>query len=350
MSSKRSACLCERRDVLGLLALAATPVAGYAGQRWAEARDRGRYRMPGRLLDVNGERIHVVVDGSGPAVLLDSGLGGSNLEWAAVAADLSKDFTVVRYDRPGFGWSPPSYDAMPPPGAVARRVHGILTEIGVPLPAVLVGHSIGGIHVRLVASMFPEIVDGLVLVDPSHEDMLDSPDAARSAARTSKVMSAFALTAPLGTARVVGRLYGRLVAGQIRGTLDRNSRAAVDISVRLNACSVAGTRAAVAELKALPVLLRHAKQLSRESTANVPVTVISANAPARSRNEEAGRATIRHLHEALAALGPVSRLVLAETSGHLVPLDQPGLIAQCVRETAVARAAGTWDRSGGLLR
>ena len=307
--------------------------------------------MPGRLLDVDGEKIHVVVDGSGPTVLLDSGLGGCNLEWAAVAADLSREFTVVRYDRPGFGWSPAAHAAEPTPDRVARRIHGILTALDVPLPAILVGHSIGGIHVRLVASMFPDIVSGLVLVDPSHEDMLDGADAARSSARATKVMGALAATAPLGSARVIGRLYGRMVAGQIRGTLDADSRDAIERSVRLNACSVAGMRASLDELKAVPALLQNAKHLSREASApGIPVTVISASAEPRTRNEKTARETIRKLHEAQVALRPLSRLVLAQDSGHLVPLDQPELIAECVRETASACATGSWARSEGSVR
>jgi pimeloyl-ACP methyl ester carboxylesterase len=38
---------------------------------------------------------------------------------------------------------------------------------------VLVGHSIGGIFVRLYASQYPDDVAGMVLVDASHEDQVE---------------------------------------------------------------------------------------------------------------------------------------------------------------------------------
>lgn len=326
----------------GLIAIAAVPALGFLGQRLAEARDRRRFPMPGRLVDADGAAIHVIVDGAGPVVVIDSGLGGSSIEWAAVAADLSHDFTVVRYDRPGFGWSPPA-TIDPSPAAAARRIRELLATLGLPVPAILVGHSLGGIHVRLAASLYPEIVSGLVLVDPSDENMLDAADASRSAAVASRVMRIIAAAAPFGVARIAGRLYGRMVAREVRGPVDCAAREALTLSTLMTACSVGGLRAAVTELTALPTSLRQVKELSRDNgLPRVPVTVVSADAPARSRSEQAARTAIRTLHEAQATATPLGRLVLATTSGHLVPVDQPELIATCVRETAAARAAGTW--------
>jgi pimeloyl-ACP methyl ester carboxylesterase len=39
----------------------------------------------------------------------------------------------------------------------------------VPDPSVLVGHSIGGVFVRLYTNTYPDEVAGLVLVDASYE-------------------------------------------------------------------------------------------------------------------------------------------------------------------------------------
>lgn len=318
--------------MLGLVALAAVPAAGVIGQRRAEARDRARYPMPGRLVDVDGAPVHVVVEGSGPTVLVDSGLGGSCLEWGPVAAALRDDFTVVRYDRPGFGWSP-AQQVDPSPVAAARRIQALLTELKVPLPAVLVGHSLGGLHVRVAAVLHPETVRGLVLVDPSDEHMLDEADDARQAAIAVKVMSALAVTARLGTPRLLGRVTGRMVAKQVRGTLDVTGNDALRCATRLNACSVGGMRAAVAEMTALPATLRHVDAIvSQHALPDIPFTVISADASPRTDKERLARTKIRALHEALAASTPRGRLVLAADSGHLVPLDAPDLIAACIRE------------------
>ena len=46
----------------------------------------------------------------------------------------------------------------------------MLTNAGVPGPYLLVGHSYGGLHVRMFASQFPDKVIGMVLVDSAHPD------------------------------------------------------------------------------------------------------------------------------------------------------------------------------------
>ena len=53
-------------------------------------------------VEVDGYRVRVHIDGnSGPVVVLCSGLGGRQLHWSDTVADLARDHTVVRFDRPG---------------------------------------------------------------------------------------------------------------------------------------------------------------------------------------------------------------------------------------------------------
>src|SRR5262249_30725549 len=58
------------------------------------------------------------------------------------------------------------------PDGVIETLDGALTKAGERPPYVLVGHSYGGMIVRLYASRFPERVKGIVLVDSAHEDQL----------------------------------------------------------------------------------------------------------------------------------------------------------------------------------
>jgi len=126
------------------------------------------YPAPGRLVRVGDAELHVIVEGNGPAVLFDSGIGGSSIEWKRVAADLSSEFTVIRYDRPGFAWSPGS-SCDRRSVAAARRIIELLKALEINDPVILVGHSMGGIHVRMFTHAYPDLVAGLVLVDSSHE-------------------------------------------------------------------------------------------------------------------------------------------------------------------------------------
>ena len=52
---------------------------------------------------------------------------------------------------------------------MVEELHRLLGAAGVPGPYVLVGHSFGGLLVRLYAARYPQEVAGLVLVDSAHE-------------------------------------------------------------------------------------------------------------------------------------------------------------------------------------
>ncbi|PYX08862.1 MAG: hypothetical protein DMG85_09990 [Acidobacteria bacterium] len=102
-----------------------------------------------------------------PTVVLESALGGSSLSWALVRSEVAKFTCACSYDRAGIGWS----DADPMPRTAQRIVnelHTLLTNARTKGPYVLVGHSFGGLAVRLYAAQYPEEVVGMVLVDPTH--------------------------------------------------------------------------------------------------------------------------------------------------------------------------------------
>jgi pimeloyl-ACP methyl ester carboxylesterase len=116
-----------------------------------------------------GHRVHAQVGGSGPTVVLVSGLGGSLSDWEDVAPSMRRFARVVSYDRPGLGKSDP--------GVGARTVTRMTTELedmlealGVPGPYILCGHSLGGDIAELYALRRPQEVSGLLLVDPASDE------------------------------------------------------------------------------------------------------------------------------------------------------------------------------------
>ena len=311
-----------------LLALSGLAIAGAGAQRAAERRDLRRHPAPGRQVHVTDAMVHVVVEGSGPVVLFDSGLGGSSIEWARVAADLRDDFTVVRYDRPGFAWSEGSRCDRRASSAASRIVE-LLAALDLPGKAVLVGHSLGGAHVRLAAAQAPDRVGGLVLVDPSHEGMLPTVESSRAAAFVRGVLRMTAQLAPLGVGRLVGRGFARLALAERRqpSTDPQEER----LSDLLTCRTVHGLRALSAEQDALADSMRQLAD-AKGHEPDVPVIVITAAAPSPNARVAAARAEIDALHAELVAAGPRRRHVFADRSGHLVPLDDPELVSRCVRE------------------
>lgn len=321
--------------MIWFVALAGTALAGVTVQQVTEWQDRRRNPPPGRFVQLSDASVHVVVEGDGPPVLLDSGLGGSSLEWHRVAAALAPDFTVIRYDRPGLAWSRGSRcdrRAL----AAARRINELLVALDVSGPAVLVGHSIGGIHVRVAAALRPDLAAGLVLVDPSHEGMLDDVSASKAAAATRAVTNAAAALAPIGLGRLFGRGFTKLVMSERRLPLDAEDTERAHIAALLTSRSVHGLRAVANEYAALQPSLQQVVDL-KGSEPDLPTTVITASAPSANPKAAAARCQIDALHAQLVANCPQGRQVLAERSGHLVPLDQPNVIVQCIRDLAAVR-------------
>jgi len=119
-----------------------------------------------------GERtLRLVEAGSGdPTVVLEAGAGDTALAWAAVFASVAARTHVVAYDRAGLGASDP--------GPSVPSLDSQVADLGVVLVhsaagrCVLVGQSWGGLLAQMLTFRHPELVAGLVLVDPYHEELL----------------------------------------------------------------------------------------------------------------------------------------------------------------------------------
>ena len=140
------------------------------------------------LVDIGGGRkMYLECRGTGsPTVVLVAGLKGSAEDWniakgpgPTVFAEVAKFTRVCAYDRPGtpVGEKPSRSDPVPQPttaGEAVADLHALLRTAGEARPCVLVGHSYGGLVVRLYASTYPEGVSGLVLVDALTEGLRDA--------------------------------------------------------------------------------------------------------------------------------------------------------------------------------
>ena len=80
--------------LVGILAvILGLAVAAVVYEALTERRERRRFPPPGRLVDVGGHRLHLVVTGEehpGPAVIVDSGMVSFSSNWAWVQPGLAK--------------------------------------------------------------------------------------------------------------------------------------------------------------------------------------------------------------------------------------------------------------------
>jgi pimeloyl-ACP methyl ester carboxylesterase len=140
------------------------------------------------LVDIGGGRqIYLECRGTGsPTVVLESGLRGAADVWSMSSAgegaptvfpEVANFTRVCAYDRPGTvvgDESPSRSDPVSQPATAQDAVadlHALLSAADEPGPYVLVGHSYGGLIVRLYAMTYPQDVSGLVLIDALSEEL-----------------------------------------------------------------------------------------------------------------------------------------------------------------------------------
>lgn len=114
-----------------------------------------------RIAAAGGAALAAIAEGSGPAVLLVSGLGGTAGFWQPVVDDLAGEARLIRFDQRGIGAS----TAGKARSTIAQLADDALAVLDVLCdgPAVAVGHSTGGCIVQEMALRAPERVSALVL-------------------------------------------------------------------------------------------------------------------------------------------------------------------------------------------
>jgi len=121
------------------------------------------------LVQVGNLRIETKIEGMGnPPVILESGFTGGLFPWGPVQTAVAKQTLVLSYERAGLGSSDPG----PNPRSaeqIARELQALLKAKAIMPPYILVGHSAGGLFVRVFAHLYPKEIAGLVLLDPATE-------------------------------------------------------------------------------------------------------------------------------------------------------------------------------------
>ncbi|NVK08916.1 MAG: alpha/beta hydrolase [Tenacibaculum sp.] len=127
---------------------------------------------PGKLVDVNGTKLHIRAEGEKndlPTVILEAGANSHTdmLHW--IAEGLKKNMRVIRYDREGKWFSESSKDSITSE-FYAHQLHELLEKNGEKPPYILVGHSMGGPYNQIFRDLYPNEVKGMVFLDSSHPE------------------------------------------------------------------------------------------------------------------------------------------------------------------------------------
>lgn len=291
-------------------------------------------------LDIGGRSLYLEFRGAGgPTVVFEAGALGRSDVWSRdllepagkrsmvppAVAGFTRAFT---YDRPGtIGevnpdldptgplFYPSRSDPVPQPRTIKDIVadlHALLTAAEVPGPYVLVGHSLGGLSMRLFASTYPDQVASMVLVDATHEDVWIEFEKALTPAAW-KQFEILSVEHPelMAAYPEAERLLTAPLIDDPNSALMRKAQAA-------------------SPLQPMPlVVLSH----------GIP---FAAPFPEWPTGEMEG--IMLALQGKLAELVPNARHVIAHNSGHNIHQDQPELVIEAIRQVVDAvRDPETWS-------
>ncbi len=300
-------------------------VIGMIYQGVASWRDRQAWPPPGLLVDMGGYALHINTSGEGgPTVVLEAGMGHISMAWCRVQEEIAGFTRVFSYDRAGLGWSERG-DQPRDSRHMAQELHTLLERAEIPGPYILVGHSSGGLHVRVFADLYPGLVAGMVLVDPSHEEQNTRfPTEYLQMDRMRLMVSVQALLVRFGIFRLAGLYKGESFPEEYRD-------AAVAHTNRL-----AHVNTAIAELDAFDLSISQAAATG--DLGDKPLVVLTAGKelePPPGISPEMEKEVTKiwfAMHEELAGLSSNGKRIISPKSGHMIQLEDPGLVIDVIRE------------------
>ena len=295
--------------------LVALVLAGTLWESAAEAADQRAFPPPGQLVDIGGYSLHLDCVGTGgPTVVIEAGLGDWSSSWSSwVEPEVAKTTRVCTYDRAGLGWSDPG----PLPRTAqqfAQELHALLQLAKVPRPYVLVGHSLGGLTVRLFARDYRADVAGVVLIDSMHPDQATQPlpDPSAAPPSTDGGSSITVLAARIGLVRL------------LTGPLDLKGGFSPAVADAYAALLVTPRTFQAQEREGVGVTSSLSQAAEVTNLGDLPLIVVS-----RGLDQDP---KWQRMQTDLLRLSSDSRQVIAHESGHNVQLDQPDVASRAIVE------------------
>jgi pimeloyl-ACP methyl ester carboxylesterase len=203
-----------------LLTAAVTAVVGSIRQADAR-RNAVEYDWPGQLYTVGEGKMYAEIDGPEDAVpvVFVPGLADGAYSWCTYVPLIRDRYRTIVYDPMGIGESSDSSGDRSADAEI-YDLHSLLESAGIKGKCIFVGHSRGGAVVRRYAELFPEDVQGVVLVDSTNEGMI-SDTFARISYQANKVgYQLLGLTNAVGFPRLLEDMGATLLDRGIDGSIE----------------------------------------------------------------------------------------------------------------------------------
>lgn len=293
-------------------------ILNFAIVKWEHFRNP----VPGAFYEIDGAQMHINCTGSGsPTVVLEHAASASYMLWRRVQPELSQITRVCSYDRAGHGWST-TRDEPRDAKTIVHELHSLLDKAGVKRPFIYVGHSAGGLYVREYAEEYPGELDGVALLEASSPQQINDLPGWRTSWEEDKLdrkrtLWKDRLRVWSGWDRLTGHCHVALsdqdkpFSGQYQARECRPGYVDADESELPDFDTSSKQAAGLHTFGPIPLLVI-SRDPSKES-ADSPEQVASTQIWQKEQ-EDSKR------------LSPKSWRIIANGSGHMIPLDRPDLV------------------------
>ncbi len=291
---------------------------------------------PGRRVNIEGIQLYAMIKGSGtPTVIFEPGVGLTSAIWWTIQDKIALNTTTVTYDRAGYGWS----DVGTFPRTVAQLVtelRALLNGLALKPPYLLVGHSYGGLAMVYFAKNYPQEVAGVILLDavPLENARFKqelSPRAFKYGVDKTRMLKSYRIISKLGLLRRFNLAAKLPVPEHVKVPLLENY--CMDKAIVTSMNEMVSLEQSVTQVRDVP------------GTLSVPLYVVSHSRKVHMDfYKQFGEETLpeveaRHIEDLweetyrqYLTLSSQSHWLVAEKSGHSIPLDEPEFVANLIQK------------------
>lgn len=276
------------------------------------------YDKPDRLVALpDGRKMNLYCSGSGKiTVLFEAGFQAWSFAWRAPQQLLEAHYRVCSYDRAGLGFSDPG--PSPRDGAsIVADLDMLITAAKLKAPFVLVGHSAGGLSMRLLYDRRPADVLGMVFVDSSVEGQF----AGREDSVKATAAGWYSCEAPATAGKLPSSEFPKCAPPVF---------AWMPAGMQVRQAEIARGpdywRTMGSEYESIGTLTSAEVMRARQSYGDLPVVVLTAGTSPRWTA----------MHAQLAARSTRGVQHVFPANGHLLQLERPDAVAAAVDEVVAA--------------
>jgi len=336
------------------------PSVALAAERTQGIIDDAAYTHAQRLVKIEpGRALNLYCRGKGsPTVIFETGLADDLSVWGLVQPAIAAHTRACAYDRAGIGYSDPGRREADSANIV-DDLHRLLLAASIKPPYILVGHSLGGMHVRLYADTYLADIAGMVLVDSAEETWEENVWRLDLQQRTHEQYFAwdkqeFEDQRACVKAAEQGFVVGSEISKKCVPPPDPIYSDAINDAYRKRHMSVGFQRALMSEQENYQHASAAEVIAARRWYGDMPLIVLkSPPSERRSDEPQSHRDAVNRIHtffaDQLAALSKRGVVRVVPDSTHSIQTTQPQAVIDAILEVLKdSREQGAW-KSGGSI-